>query len=73
MHSDRPVPRLFPFEPARDLVGILRAVYVHERSKPRPDGRKRRRVERIATVLTAAMASAEQHDPGVRPPDGILT
>ncbi|HEX4338091.1 MAG TPA: hypothetical protein VH062_19410 [Polyangiaceae bacterium] len=67
------MPRLFPFEPARDLVGILRSVYVHERSKPRPDGRKLRRIERLATELTAAMTSAEQHDLGTAPYERALS
>lgn len=32
----RSLPRLFPFEPARDLLGILRALYAYEKAKPFP-------------------------------------
>ncbi len=65
--------RRFPFEPARDLLGILRALYAYEKSKPFPPVRKLQKIERLARELGEAMAMAEQHDPGTAPYERALT
>lgn len=67
------MPRHFPFEPARDLLGILRALYACEKAKPFPPVRKLRKIERLARELGDAMLSAEQHDPGTAPYERALS
>ncbi len=73
MHPDRPVSRRFPFEPARDLLGILRALYAYEKAKAFPPARKLRSIERLARDLSLSMATAEQHDPGTAPYERALS
>ncbi len=60
-----PVPaRSFPFEPARDLVGILRAMYAAERARRHPEGKRLDTIRRIARDLQTAARMAAPHDPG---------
>jgi hypothetical protein len=61
------VPRLFRFGPARDLLGILRALYAHEKAKPFAPTLKLRNIERLAKELSDAIASAKWHDPDTAP------
>jgi hypothetical protein len=67
------VPRVFPFEPARDLLGTLRALYAHEKAKPFPPTVKLRKIERLAKELSGAIASAKWHDPGTAPYERALS
>ncbi len=67
------MPRHFPFDPARDVLGILRALYAYEKAKPFPPTRKLRKIERLARELGEAMMSAEQHDPGTAPYERALS
>jgi hypothetical protein len=67
------LPRRFPFEPARDLLGILRALYAYEKSRPFPQTVKMRQIAKLATELSNAMNSAEWHDPGTAPYERALS
>ncbi len=69
----RPVPRQFPFEPALDLFGNLRALLDYEKSKPFRPVRRFERIERLAHELSDASASAAQHDPGAAPNERALS
>jgi hypothetical protein len=60
-----PVPtRPFPFEAARDLVGILRAMYAAEQARPHPQRQRLDTIRRVARDLQTAARMAAPHDPG---------
>jgi hypothetical protein len=61
------VPRDFPFEACRDLLGLLRAVFAAEQRRSFPNARKLRTIERLARDLQQAATLAATHDPGTAP------
>jgi hypothetical protein len=53
----------FPFEAARDLLGILRAFYAADRARG-PAERRLSRIRAVAVELTRAMELAQEHEAG---------
>jgi hypothetical protein len=54
----------FPFETARDLLGICRALYLAFKKMGPAWDAQREQVQRIGEKLTRAMAKAERGHPG---------
>jgi hypothetical protein len=67
------MPREFPTEAARDLIGVLRAMYAAEKERPFPGAMRLRRIERLGQELQRALALSEQHDAGTAPYDRALS
>ena len=61
------MPRDFPFDACRDLLGLLRAVFAAEKHRNFPNPRKLRSLERLARELQQAVTLAATHDPGTLP------
>lgn len=57
----------FPFEPVRDLIGILRVMYAEEARHEHPSKRQLTAVKKLADELLAAARAAAAHDPGTAP------
>lgn len=53
----------FPFETVRDLLGILRMMYVAATRHPGGEG-KQRRIAKLGRELSRALQLAERHPPG---------
>lgn len=53
----------FPFEAARDLLGILRALYAADRARGANE-RRLRRIRAVAVALRRAMELALEHEAG---------
>jgi hypothetical protein len=67
------LPRSFPFEAVRDLIGVLRAMYAAERGQLHPSRRQLAAIHGIATELQAAIRTAAPHDPGTAPYERAIT
>jgi hypothetical protein len=64
--------RSFPFEAVRDLVGLLRALYLAERALAHPARARLAAIKGIAEELQAATRMAAPHDPGTAPYERAL-
>ncbi|MCC6552239.1 MAG: hypothetical protein IT372_04355 [Polyangiaceae bacterium] len=53
----------FPFEAARDLLGVVRALYAAARAR-HADADKLRAIEAVGAELSQAIALASAHPPG---------
>lgn len=60
-------PRDFPFDAARDLLGLMRAMWRAEKRRSFPSARKLKALERFARELQEAQRIAATHDPGTAP------